>query len=146
MACFASHLHPFLASNSPVSLPSLSNYCNSLCPLARSCFICIMSPSFFPPVLLPAAGMVGTSRADTQGLPELTHTTPAPTHLNPTRPLAHPHAGLAAIAIAAGGYHTCAIAAGGAVKCWGYNGQGQLGIGSYESQNRPTNVTGAAMY
>jgi hypothetical protein len=56
----------------------------------------------------------------------------------------HPLTGISAIAdIATGLSHTCAIAAGGGVKCWGYNEQGQLGIGSYESQSRPADVTGA---
>ncbi|NOU31193.1 MAG: hypothetical protein HOO96_25105, partial [Polyangiaceae bacterium] len=29
--------------------------------------------------------------------------------------------------LAAGGAHTCAILTGGVLKCWGYNGYGQLG-------------------
>ncbi len=58
--------------------------------------------------------------------------------------LPHPLPGLFAIAIAAGDVHTCAIATGGGVKCWGANWFGQLGIGSYERQNRPADVTGAA--
>jgi hypothetical protein len=54
----------------------------------------------------------------------------------------HPLAGLSAIAIAVGGYHTCAIATGGGVKCWGANWLGQLGIGSYDTRNEPADVSG----
>ena len=37
--------------------------------------------------------------------------------------------GRTATAIAAGWYHTCAILDNGAVKCWGHNCVGQLGLG-----------------
>jgi alpha-tubulin suppressor-like RCC1 family protein len=39
-------------------------------------------------------------------------------------------AGVAAIAIAAGAMHTCAVLAGGSMECWGGNPYGQVGNGS----------------
>lgn len=45
---------------------------------------------------------------------------------------AHPSRVPAAEAIAAGDTHTCALVQGGAVRCWGFNGEGQLGYGSID--------------
>ena len=55
-------------------------------------------------------------------------------------------------------YHSCALLQGGAVKCWGYNDDGevmpsfvflyyicdffQIGDGSYSKQNTPVAVSG----
>ena len=49
-------------------------------------------------------------------------------------------AGVSATAIAAHWVNTCALMAGGGVKCWGYNDYGQLGIGSTVQQYSPVNV------
>jgi alpha-tubulin suppressor-like RCC1 family protein len=48
--------------------------------------------------------------------------------------------GLSATAIAAGGYHTCAIVTGGGIMCWGFNDHGELGIGSNSQQTYPVAV------
>jgi hypothetical protein len=48
-----------------------------------------------------------------------------------------------AIAIALGGFHSCIIAFGGGVKCWGSNSYGQLGIGTTSDAWSPVDVQGA---
>ncbi len=66
----------------------------------------------------------------------------APSHtqdtarLSPERVVTPPPTapGVSAIAIALGHSHTCAIEAGGGVKCWGNNDNGQLGIESTSEQ------------
>jgi alpha-tubulin suppressor-like RCC1 family protein len=47
---------------------------------------------------------------------------------------------LSAVSISAGYSSTCAILQDGSVWCWGYNDQGQLGIGNYTNQDIPYKV------
>ncbi len=50
-----------------------------------------------------------------------------------------------AVALAAGGSHTCAILDDGAIKCWGGNGDGQLGLGDTAARGDGAGEMGDAL-
>ena len=47
-----------------------------------------------------------------------------------------------AVAVASGQEFNCAVLTGGTVRCWGYNGNGELGDGSTTSRLLPVTVQG----
>jgi alpha-tubulin suppressor-like RCC1 family protein len=68
-----------------------------------------------------------------------------PGEMGDALPVVNLGTGQTAKAIAAGGFHTCAILANNQVKCWGYNGFGQLGLGDKNSRGDNAGEMGDAL-
>lgn len=66
-------------------------------------------------------GAIGSGDANSRG--------DAPGEMGDSLPPVNLGTGRLAQSVTAGGHHTCAILDNGSVKCWGYNAEGQLGIG-----------------
>lgn len=50
--------------------------------------------------------------------------------------------GTRVILFALGSVHACAIASSGGVYCWGFNGEGRLGVGTFTASQIPVKVNG----
>ena len=65
------------------------------------------------------------------------------TPANPGTPHAVAVSGITgATAFTTGAYHTCAVLGNGTLRCWGRNGNAQLGNGTYTSSSTPVPVSG----
>ncbi len=64
------------------------------------------------------------------------------TSINSTEPVTAIGMSSGVVDITAGGFHTCALLAGGSVKCWGANWHGQLGDGTKSQSLTPVTVLG----
>lgn len=62
--------------------------------------------------------------------------------LNSNTPVDVAGLGSAAIQVSGGGDHTCALLDTGGIQCWGYNGSGQLGVGTSTDSPLPLDVIG----
>lgn len=76
----------------------------------------------------------GSNERGQLGLGDTNHRGDQPNEMGDNLPTVDLGTGKTAIALATGRYHTCALLAGGTVKCWGGNANGQIGAG--DKQNR----------
>lgn len=75
-------------------------------------------------------GSLGTGDVQTRGN--------QPNEMGDNLPLIDLGIGSTAVQLVAGRYHTCAVLNDGSAKCWGFNNQGQLGLGDMQWRgNRP---------
>lgn len=137
------HTDPVSVSNKPSALPTVS--------LGNGAVAVALAAGERHTCALLEGGSVRCWGDNLDGQLGLGHTRPVGDNEKPVDVDAVDLGGKA-IAIAAGPAHNCAILEGGAVRCWGYNFSGQLGIGNklpvgdneLPSQVGPVNLGGPA--
>jgi len=82
-----------------------------------------------------ASGELGLGDTQTRG--------DAPGEMGANLPIVDLGAGRTALQVTAGDAYTCARLDDGSVKCWGYNGSGQLGLGDTQSRGDAAGELGA---
>ena len=63
-------------------------------------------------------------------------------YIDSTVPVDVPSLASGVVAVTAGSTHTCALTGTGQVRCWGQNGWGQVGDGTFNDTNVPVTVAG----
>lgn len=87
--------------------------------------------------------LVAVAPAGAQGAVPVTVTTSVGTSTpSPTATFVYITESAAVAQVAAGSDHACALDVAGTVRCWGWNGFGQLGDGTTHSRTAPVAVTG----
>jgi len=69
----------------------------------------------------------------------------APNEMGDSLPAVSLGSGSAAVALRLGGSHSCAVLDDGSARCWGYNAQGQLGLGDNQSRGAGLQAMGDAL-
>lgn len=79
------------------------------------------------------------------GLGDIQDRGAAPGHMGAALPAVDLGSTGAPLRLSLGGLHTCALLSGGAFKCWGFNGDGQLGLGDDRARGDAPGEMGAAL-
>merc|ERR1719295_2319177 len=88
---------------------------------------------------LSASGTIKCVGSNSSGQCGYGHSTNIFTPSNETIELGE---GFLAASLECGGAHSCAVSTAGEVKCWGFNGYGQLGVGDHDARGDDTGEMG----
>jgi cysteine-rich repeat protein len=119
--------------------------CSSAC---KAQVVLAVAPGFNHTCALLSGGKVkcwGESSAGQVGLGDSSARGDQPGEMGAQLPFVDLGPGASVTALSAGEYFTCAVLAGGALKCWGFNNNGQLGRGDTLPRGNLPGQMGAAL-